>query len=82
VLQQELALPGGEILGRLEGEIEERVARRAGGVLLHLGHHGGHQVEGLFHLREFFEDAHHSVVVLERVHARPGEFVLAEARSL
>src|ERR1019366_1775672 len=82
VLQQVFALVSGQIFGRLEGEIEERVARLAGSVLLHLRHHGGHEVKGLLKRGEFFEDAHHAVVIFERVHARPGELVLAGNKVL
>ena len=71
------ALVRREVLGRLEGEFEKRVARLSGGILLHLRHHRWHQVEGLPHFREIFQDAHHAVVVLERVHARPGKLVFA-----
>ncbi len=77
VLQEQLALLFGQMLGGFEGEGEERVARLAGCILFHLRHHGGHQVERLLHLGEIFEDVHHAVVVFERVHARPGELVLA-----
>jgi len=40
------------------------------------------QVEGLVDLGKFFQDVHHPVVILERVHARPGELVLAESKVL
>ena len=80
MLQQLLALVSGERFGRFEGEFEKRVARLPGCVLFHLRHHGRHEVEGLLHLRELFEDAHHAVVIFEGVHARPGELVLAGSK--
>ena len=80
MLQEVLALVLGQVLGRLEREIEKRVARLPGRVLFHLRHHGRHEVEGLLHFGEIFQNAHHAVVVLEGVHARPGKLVFAGSK--
>ena len=75
--QQKGAIVVVQLFGRLESQLQKRVDGLAGGILRDLGHHGRHQVEGLPHCGEFFQHAHHAVVVLERVHARPRQFVLA-----
>src|SRR5207244_13634752 len=54
-----------------ESHLEKRVHGCAGGILLQLSHHGRHQVEGLPDVGKLLQDAHHAVVVLERVHAGP-----------
>ena len=58
-------------------QMMKRVARFSRGIFSHLLHHGGHQVKRLVHFRKLLEDAHHAVVVLERVQARPGQIVFA-----
>jgi hypothetical protein len=80
--QQESAVGVGEAFGGLESQPAETDRGFAGSVLGHLRHHGRHQVEGLADFGEFLQHAHHAVVVLERVHARPGQLVFAGARSL
>src|SRR5262249_33077997 len=52
------------------------------GVFVHLRYHRGHEIEGLPDLRKLLEDAHHAVVVLERMHARPRKLVLARDEVL
>src|SRR5438128_1501997 len=51
VPEQEFLLGIGERFGRFQSQLQEWIARLAGCVLFHLGHHGGHQVEGLLHVR-------------------------------
>ena len=75
--QQEVLVRVSQALGRLEGHLEERVRGFARGVLGHLRHHGGHQVESLVDLREVLQDSGHAEIVLEGVHARPGQLILA-----
>ena len=75
--QQEGAVGIGQALGRLESQVEERIDGGARGVLRHLRHHGRHQVKRLPDGRELLQNPHHPVVVLERMHARPRQLVLA-----
>ena len=77
VLQQECAVRIGEILGRLEGRLEKRIRGLARGVLRHLRHHRRDQVERLPDFRKLLQNPRHAVVVLEGVHARPRQLVLA-----
>ena len=67
--QEEVAQHGAlvvdrQLFGGLQGQIEQRVARRIAGVLFYLHHHRRHQVEGLVDFWEFFQNPHHAVVVL------------------
>ena len=82
MLQQEGALRVGQVLGRLEGRLEERVHGLARGVLRHLRHHRRHQVEGLPDFRKLLQNPRHAVVILEGVHARPRQLVLAGSQVL
>ncbi len=82
VLEKKTLLGLGQILGRLEYGLEKRLDGDAARVLIHLHHHGWHQVEGLMHLREFLQDFHHAVVVFHGVQARPGEMVLSRDQVL
>ena len=75
--EQECAIGVAQLLGGFESELKERIDGVAGSVLGHLRHHGRHQVEGLTDLGKLLQHLHHAVVVLQRVHACPGEFVLA-----
>jgi hypothetical protein len=77
MLQQECAVRIGEILRRLEGRLEKRILGIARGVLRHLRHHRRDQVERLPDFRKLLQNPRHAVVVLEGVHARPRQLVLA-----
>ena len=82
VAQDEGVVAVGKVFGGLEGGFEERVFGLAARVFLHLHHHGRDEVEGLANVRKFFQDLYHAVVILERVHARPGQAVLARGEVL
>ena len=82
MLQQETLFRLGERFGGLQRQLQKWIAGLAAGVLVHLRHHGGHQVESLAHVGEFSQDLDHAVVVFERVHARPGQLVLARDQVL
>ena len=80
--QQELAIVIGQALGGLERHLQKRIDRLARRIFGHLHHHRRHQVEGLADVGKLLQHLDHAVVVLERVHARPGQLVLARDQVL
>ena len=77
ILQREAALMRGEVLGRLGHQIEERIVRPAGDVILDLRHQRRHQVEILMDVGKLVQQLHHAVIILERVQPHPGQAILA-----
>ena len=82
VAQQKSAVPIRQRFGRLQRRVEKGIAGRARGVFGNLHHHRRHQVKGLADARKLLQNAHHAVVVLERVHARPWQLVFARGQVL
>ena len=82
LLQKEGLLRGGERFSGLQRGNQVGVEGFAAGVLIHLRHHGGHQVEGLAHVGEFAQDLDHAVVILEGVQTSPWQLVLAGGKIL
>jgi len=77
VAEEEGAIGIAQILGGLERGLQKGIDGLTGGVLGDLGHHRRHQVECLPDFGKLLQHANHAVVILERVHARPGQFVFA-----
>jgi hypothetical protein len=81
-VQQKGLVRDGERFGGLQRRNQVRVMGFAAGVLVHLRHHGRHQVEGLSHIGEFAQDLDHAVVILEGVQTGPWQLVLAGGEIL
>jgi hypothetical protein len=77
VLQRKPALFIRKILGRLGRDIQERIQRRPGNIILYLDHQRRHKIEVLMNLRKLIQQLHHSVIVFERVQSRPRQAILA-----
>src|ERR1039457_6943763 len=77
LLQQEILVRLGQRFGGLQRDHQVGVVGLAAGVLVHLRHHGGHQVEGLAHVGKLAQNLDHAVVVFEGVQAGPRQLVLA-----
>ena len=82
VSQQEPLLAFGQVFSRFESRLQKRIGRHAPRVLVHLHHHRRHQVERLAHLRKLLQDLDHAVVIFQRMHARPGQLILARDQVL
>ena len=82
VLQGELALGESEIFRRLGGDIQKRIARASGHIILDLRNQGRHQIEGLMDVGKLVQQFDHAVIVFQRMQAHPGQPVLARDQIL
>ena len=76
ILQRKTASTFTELGRRLGHHLEKRVAGGAGGVVLHLDDQRRHEVEVLVDVGELVQQLDHPVVVLEGMHAHPGQPVV------
>src|ERR1700722_189739 len=82
IAQDEFTLRLAQILRRLYGTLQKWIGRRARCVLLILHDHRRYQVEGLVHGGKILQHFHHSVVILQRVKARPRQAIFTEHQVL
>ena len=77
ILQRETTLVGSQVFCRFGGNLKERVASRAGHVVLYLRDQRRDKIEGLVNVGKLVQQFDHAVVVLERMQPHPGQPVLA-----
>ena len=77
VFQNQRLIRFRQVLGGFDGGFQKRVHRSAGGVFRHLHQHGRNQIESLPHRGKLLQQAHHAVIVFQRVQAGPWQLVAA-----
>jgi hypothetical protein len=80
--QRKVPLIQGEIFGTLGRDLPEWVLKNSGIVIFELCHQRRHNIEILVHLGKFFQQLHHSVIVLERVQTHPWKAIFTAYQVL